>query len=157
MPTATNPRTTDDQTRPGSARARTRRRAARPTLLAAVTVAAAGLLAACIPPTPEVPPSGPTAPTTAFAFGDKIDDPLAMYLNDVATIPANLAGLPGMSLPSGLADEDGLPTGIQVLAPAMADDRLYSVGAALERALEARWGGPLLHRAPELTTSRKEA
>ena len=99
----------------------------------------------------------PTAPTTAFAFGDKIDDPLAMYLNDVATIPANLAGLPGMSLPSGLADEDGLPTGIQVLAPAMADDRLYSVGAALERALEARWGGPLLHRAPELTTSRKEA
>ena len=99
----------------------------------------------------------PTAPTTAFAFGDKIDDPLAMYLNDVATIPANLAGLPGMSLPSGLADEDGLPTGIQVLAPAMADDRLYSVGAALERALEARWGGPLLHRAPELTTSGKEA
>ena len=99
----------------------------------------------------------PTAPTTAFAFGDKIDDPLAMYLNDVATIPANLAGLPGMSLPSGLADEDGLPTGIQVLAPAMADDRLYSVGAALERALEARWGGPLLHRAPELTTSREEA
>ena len=80
-----------------------------------------------------------------------------MYLNDVATIPANLAGLPGMSLPSGLADEDGLPTGIQVLAPAMADDRLYSVGAALERALEARWGGPLLHRAPELTTSREEA
>ena len=51
----------------------------------------------------------PTAPTTAFRFGDKLDDPMAMYLNDVATIPANLAGVPGMSVPSGLADEDGLP------------------------------------------------
>ena len=99
----------------------------------------------------------PTAPTTAFKIGEKLDDPMAMYLNDVATIPANLAGIPGMSVPSGLAPEDGLPTGLQILAPAMADDRLYSVGAALERALEARWGGPLLHRAPELTTSRKEA
>ena len=73
-----------------------------------------------------------------------------MYLNDVATIPANLAGLPGMSLPSGLADEDGLPTGVQILAPAMGDDRLYAAGAALERALTARWGGHLLDRAPAL-------
>jgi aspartyl-tRNA(Asn)/glutamyl-tRNA(Gln) amidotransferase subunit A len=97
----------------------------------------------------------PTAPTTAFPFGEKLDDPLSMYLNDVATIPVNLAGLPGMSLPSGLADEDGLPTGFQVIAPAMADDRMYAVGSALERALEARWGGPLLSRAPELTTSRE--
>ena len=64
MPTATNPRRTDDPTQPGSARARTRRRTARPTLLAAVTVAAAGLLAACVPPTPDVPPSSTTAPTT---------------------------------------------------------------------------------------------
>ena len=60
----------------------------------------------------------PTAPTTAFQLGDKLDDPMAMYLNDIATIPANLAGVPGMSLPSGLADEDGLPAGIQLLAPA---------------------------------------
>ena len=74
-----------------------------------------------------------------------------MYLNDIATIPANLAGIPGMSLPSGLADEDGLPAGIQILAPAMKDERLYTVGAALERALTDRWGGPLLDRAPELT------
>ncbi|HSE72558.1 MAG TPA: Asp-tRNA(Asn)/Glu-tRNA(Gln) amidotransferase subunit GatA, partial [Nocardioidaceae bacterium] len=73
----------------------------------------------------------PTAPTTAFRLGEKLDDPLAMYLNDVATIPANLAGVPGLSLPSGLADEDGLPTGFQILAPATADDRLYRVGAAL--------------------------
>jgi len=92
----------------------------------------------------------PTAPTTAFPIGEKLDDPLAMYLNDVATIPANLAGVPGMSIPTGLAPEDGLPTGIQFLAPATQDDRLYAAGAALEAALLDRWGGPLLDRAPEL-------
>jgi aspartyl-tRNA(Asn)/glutamyl-tRNA(Gln) amidotransferase subunit A len=92
----------------------------------------------------------PTAPTTAFRLGEKLDDPLAMYLNDLATIPANLAGTPGISVPSGLADEDGLPTGIQVLAPALADDRVYRVGAALETLLRDRWGGALLDRAPEL-------
>ncbi|GIG38025.1 Asp-tRNA(Asn)/Glu-tRNA(Gln) amidotransferase subunit GatA [Cellulomonas pakistanensis] len=91
----------------------------------------------------------PTAPTTAFKLGEKLDDPLAMYLNDVATIPANLAGVPGMSLPNGLSD-DGLPVGFQVLAPAKADDRLYRVGAALEALLEKNWGGPLLAKAPEL-------
>ncbi len=91
----------------------------------------------------------PTAPTTAFKLGEKLDDPLAMYLNDVATIPANLAGVPGISVPNGLSD-DGLPTGFQVLAPAKADDRLYRVGAALEAALESAWGGPLLAQAPEL-------
>ena len=94
----------------------------------------------------------PTAPTTAFRFGDKLDDPMAMYLNDIATIPANLAGIPGISVPSGLAPEDGLPTGFQVLAPAMADDRLYAVGAALEARLLAAWGAPLLDRAPDVTT-----
>ncbi|MFI9489944.1 Asp-tRNA(Asn)/Glu-tRNA(Gln) amidotransferase subunit GatA [Promicromonospora sp. NPDC052451] len=94
----------------------------------------------------------PTAPTTAFKFGEKLDDPLAMYLNDVATIPANLAGVPGMSLPNGLSD-DGLPVGFQILAPAKADDRMYRVGAALEAALESRWGGPLLNKAPELKTT----
>ena len=93
----------------------------------------------------------PTAPTTAFKLGDKLDDPMAMYLNDIATIPANLAGVPGMSLPSGLADEDGLPAGIQILAPATKDERLYGVGAALERMLTEKWGGPLLAGAPELT------
>ncbi|MGN6752563.1 MAG: Asp-tRNA(Asn)/Glu-tRNA(Gln) amidotransferase subunit GatA [Intrasporangium sp.] len=92
----------------------------------------------------------PTAPTTAFRFGDKLDDPMAMYLNDIATIPANLAGVPGMSLPAGLADEDGLPAGIQILAPAMRDERLYTVGAALEQALAERWGGLLIDRAPQL-------
>ena len=91
----------------------------------------------------------PTAPTTAFKFGEKLDDPLAMYLNDVATIPANLAGVPGLSLPNGLSD-DGLPVGFQILAPARADERLYRVGAALESALENVWGGPILDQAPEL-------
>ncbi|WP_421732848.1 Asp-tRNA(Asn)/Glu-tRNA(Gln) amidotransferase subunit GatA [Cellulomonas sp.] len=95
----------------------------------------------------------PTAPTTAFKLGEKLDDPLAMYLNDVATIPANLAGVPGLSLPSGLSD-DGLPVGFQVLAPAKADDRLYRVGAALEALLENEWGGPLLLKAPELEVAR---
>ena len=93
----------------------------------------------------------PTAPTTAFRLGEKLDDPIAMYLNDLATIPANLAGVPGISVPSGLADEDGLPAGFQILAPALADDRLYRVGAALEAALLAQWGAPLLDKAPSLT------
>ena len=92
----------------------------------------------------------PTAPTTAFKIGEKANDPLAMYLNDVATIPVNLAGICGMSLPSGLADEDNLPTGFQIMAPAMEDHRLYNAGAALEAALLAKWGAPLLDKAPAL-------
>ncbi len=95
----------------------------------------------------------PTTPTTAFRLGERLDDPMAMYLADVATIPANLAGVPGISVPNGLSD-DGLPTGFQVLAPARADDRLYRVGAALETALEKGWGTPLLTRAPELEVAR---
>ena len=99
----------------------------------------------------------PTAPTTAFRFGDKVDDPMAMYLNDVATIPANLAGVPGMSLPSGLAEEDGLPAGIQLLAPVAEDARLYRVGAALEARLLDAWGGPLLDRAPAVAAAPRPA
>ncbi len=86
----------------------------------------------------------PTAPTTAFKIGEKADDPIAMYLNDIATIPVNMAGICGMSLPSGLADEDNLPAGFQIMAPAMKDDRLYNVGAALETALLSKWGAPIL-------------
>jgi aspartyl-tRNA(Asn)/glutamyl-tRNA(Gln) amidotransferase subunit A len=97
--------------------------------------------------------ASPTSPTTAFKFGDKLDDPLAMYAQDVATIPANLAGVPGLALPSGIAS-DGLPTGVQFLAPAMADDRLYNVGAALEAMLLDRWGAPILTKAPELEAAR---
>jgi aspartyl-tRNA(Asn)/glutamyl-tRNA(Gln) amidotransferase subunit A len=93
----------------------------------------------------------PAAPTTAFKLGEKLEDPLAMYLNDVTTIPANLAGIPGMGLPMGLAPEDGLPTGIQIMAPARADDRLYKLGATLERLLVEKWGHTLLSQAPSLT------
>ena len=92
----------------------------------------------------------PTAPTTAFRIGEKVDDPLAMYLNDVATIPVNMAGNCAMSLPVGLAPEDGLPVGLQVMAPALADDRLYLVGGALEGALSDRWGHLLIEEAPAL-------
>ena len=92
----------------------------------------------------------PSTPTTAFRLGEKVDDPLAMYANDLCTIPSNLAGNASASFPVGLAPEDGLPVGLQVMAPPLADDRLYRVGAALERALEKRWGGPLLAQAPEL-------
>ena len=92
----------------------------------------------------------PTAPTTAFKIGEKSNDPIAMYLNDIATIPTNLAGVCGMSIPSGLADEDGLPAGFQIMAGAMKDDRLYQVGAVLEAALNSKWGAPILSKAPKL-------
>lgn len=92
----------------------------------------------------------PTAPTTAFKIGDKVDDPLAMYLNDVATIPVNLAGNAAMSLPIGLAPEDGLPVGMQIMAPVMGDDRLYNVGAALEGALKDKWGHLLIQEVQSL-------
>ena len=92
----------------------------------------------------------PTAPTTAFKIGEKANDPIAMYLNDIATIPTNLAGICGISVPSGLADEDNLPAGFQIMAPAMKDDRLYNVGSALEAALLSRWGKPILANAPLL-------
>jgi aspartyl-tRNA(Asn)/glutamyl-tRNA(Gln) amidotransferase subunit A len=92
----------------------------------------------------------PTAPTTAYKIGEKVDDPMAMYLGDVATIPVNLAGICGMSLPAGLAEEDNLPVGFQIMAPAMQDQRLYRAGAALEAALLSKWGAPILSKAPTL-------
>jgi aspartyl-tRNA(Asn)/glutamyl-tRNA(Gln) amidotransferase subunit A len=77
----------------------------------------------------------PTTSTTAFTLGERVDDPLAMYLADLYTIPSNLFGGPAMSVPCGLSD-DGLPVGLQVMAPVMADDRIYRVAAAVERALQ---------------------
>ncbi|MFN7243824.1 MAG: Asp-tRNA(Asn)/Glu-tRNA(Gln) amidotransferase subunit GatA [Dietzia cercidiphylli] len=74
----------------------------------------------------------PTTPTTAFPLGAKVEDPVAMYQFDLCTLPLNLAGHCGMSVPSGLVD--GLPAGLQIMAPALADDRLYRVGAAFEAA-----------------------
>ena len=74
----------------------------------------------------------PTTPTTAFKLGEKVQDPVAMYNFDLCTLPLNLAGLCGMSVPSGMASDTNLPTGLQIMAPAFSDDRLYKVGAAYE-------------------------
>ncbi|RJO75012.1 Asp-tRNA(Asn)/Glu-tRNA(Gln) amidotransferase subunit GatA [Nocardia panacis] len=76
----------------------------------------------------------PTSPFTAWKLGEKVDDPLAMYLSDLCTLPSNLAGHPGISVPSGLSKDDGMPVGFQIMAPALADDRLYRVAAAYEAA-----------------------
>ncbi len=79
---------------------------------------------------------GATTPTTAFALGDKVDDPLAMYLSDVCTVPSNLAGHPAVSVPYG-TDESGLPIGVQVLAPALGETVMLQVAAAVEAAAPA--------------------
>jgi aspartyl-tRNA(Asn)/glutamyl-tRNA(Gln) amidotransferase subunit A len=76
---------------------------------------------------------GATAPTTAFKLGDKVDDPMAMYMNDICTIPSNLAGHPALSVPFGTG-ADGLPVGVQVLAPALAEGLLFEVARAVEAA-----------------------
>ena len=99
----------------------------------------------------------PTTPTTAFRIGERVDDPLAMYLADLCTIPSNLAGNASMSVPIGLAPEDGLPVGLQVIAPPLADERLYRVGAAVEGALADRWGHLLIDEAPDILTSVEAA
>jgi aspartyl-tRNA(Asn)/glutamyl-tRNA(Gln) amidotransferase subunit A len=75
----------------------------------------------------------PTAPSAAFAIGEKMDDPVAMYLNDVFTVPASLAGLPALSLPAGL-DADGLPLGLHLIAKPFAEETLFRAAAALEEA-----------------------
>ena len=84
----------------------------------------------------------PTSPVTAWELGSKLEDPLAMYVLDITTIPANLAGIPGISIPAGLAG--GLPVGLQVLAPAHADDRMYRIAGAIEAGL----GEPLALSCP---------
>jgi aspartyl-tRNA(Asn)/glutamyl-tRNA(Gln) amidotransferase subunit A len=78
----------------------------------------------------------PTSPTTAFPLGAKVDDPLTMYLNDVCTIPTNLAGDPAMSVPFGVGD-DGLPVGVQLLAPALGEATMFQAAAVLESMSEA--------------------
>ncbi len=88
----------------------------------------------------------PSTPTTAFPIGERVDDPLAMYKADLCTIPSNLAGNVAASFPCGLSPDDDLPVGFQVMAPPLADDRVYLVGAALEAELGRRWGGLLIDR-----------
>ena len=86
----------------------------------------------------------PTTPTVAFPIGERADDPMAMYAADLCTLPASLAGLPALSVPCGLSE--GLPVGLQVMAPALADDRMYHVAAAVE----ASYGHPLIDEVPPL-------
>jgi len=96
----------------------------------------------------------PSTPTTAFKLGEKLDDPLAMYMSDLCTIPVNLAGIAAGSVPCGLSQDDGLPVGFQIMAPALQDARVYQVGAALEAALDAQRGHALLDDAPDLAEAR---
>jgi len=77
----------------------------------------------------------PTAPTTAFKAGEKTEDPLSMYLGDLMTIPVNLAGLPGMSIPCGY-DEKGLPIGLQLIGRVLQESRLLEVAYAYEQATQ---------------------
>jgi aspartyl-tRNA(Asn)/glutamyl-tRNA(Gln) amidotransferase subunit A len=77
--------------------------------------------------------ASPTSPTVAFPIGEKVGNPLAMYLNDLLTIPSCMAGLPGLSIPCGLSD--GLPVGLQLIGPQFAENALFRTGHALERAL----------------------
>ena len=79
----------------------------------------------------------PTTPTVAFPIGSRMDDPISMYLNDIATIPANLAGVPALSMPDGV-DAAGLPTGLQIVAPAHGDDTMYAVAALIETLIADR-------------------
>jgi aspartyl-tRNA(Asn)/glutamyl-tRNA(Gln) amidotransferase subunit A len=87
----------------------------------------------------------PTSPFVAFGIGERMADPMAMYVNDLCTLPASLAGTPAISVPSGLAE--GLPVGLQIMAPALADEWCYRVGAAFEAAVD-----PVLASIPELAT-----
>jgi aspartyl-tRNA(Asn)/glutamyl-tRNA(Gln) amidotransferase subunit A len=86
----------------------------------------------------------PTSPFVAFGIGERVADPMAMYVNDLCTLPASLAGTPAISVPCGLAD--GLPVGLQIMAPALADERCYRVAATFEAATD-----PVLAAIPELS------
>jgi aspartyl-tRNA(Asn)/glutamyl-tRNA(Gln) amidotransferase subunit A len=84
----------------------------------------------------------PTSPTTAFKIGDKIDDPFQMYMNDVCTIPVNIAGLPSISVPGGMSD--GLPVGLQFIGPQFGDTAVIRAAAAYERATDWHQNHPLI-------------
>jgi aspartyl-tRNA(Asn)/glutamyl-tRNA(Gln) amidotransferase subunit A len=85
----------------------------------------------------------PTTPGVAFALGEKTADPLSMYLSDLYTIPSNLAGHPAISVPFALGEDD-LPVGVQVLAPALGEETMFSVAAVLEAAAAPGARGPVL-------------
>ena len=91
----------------------------------------------------------PTTPTEPFRIGERVNDPVAMYKADLCTLPSSLYGGPAISVPIGLGDEN-LPVGLQVMAPVMADDQVYRVAGAVEKALAQQWGGLLLEQAVAL-------
>jgi aspartyl-tRNA(Asn)/glutamyl-tRNA(Gln) amidotransferase subunit A len=93
----------------------------------------------------------PSSPFVAFGIGERVDDPMAMYVNDLCTLPASLAGTPAISVPCGLSDETGpaLPVGLQIMAPTLADERCFRVAAAYEAAYTAA-NGPILKGIPPL-------
>lgn len=95
----------------------------------------------------------PASPVTAFELGEKVDDPMAMYLNDLATIPGSLAGIPAMSVPSGLASDTGLPVGLQIMGPALGEEQMYRVAAAFEAGYMAAHGRIVADEAPELSAA----
>ncbi|HPQ11647.1 MAG TPA: amidase family protein, partial [Bacillota bacterium] len=76
----------------------------------------------------------PTTPSTAFKFGEKVQDPIAMYLSDVFTTTANLAGIPALSMPAGLSSNN-LPIGVQIIAPSLAEEVMLSTAYSIEKAL----------------------
>ncbi len=84
----------------------------------------------------------PTSPTVAFRIGDKVSDPLAMYLNDIFTIPANMAGTPGISIPCGYSNN--LPVGLQILGPVLGEEKVFRVAYAYEQATEWHKQHPVL-------------
>jgi aspartyl-tRNA(Asn)/glutamyl-tRNA(Gln) amidotransferase subunit A len=96
----------------------------------------------------------PTSPTGAFPLGERTSDPVLMYLADVFTVGANLAGVPAISVPCGLSE--GLPVGFQIMAPALADDRCYRVAAALEAAQDAARGHRFLDQLALRTATSTE-
>ena len=95
----------------------------------------------------------PASPVTAFGIGEKVDDPMAMYLNDLATIPGSLAGIPALSVPSGIASDTGLPVGLQIMGRALGEEDIYRTAAAFESAYLAAHSRLVPAQAPELEGS----
>jgi aspartyl-tRNA(Asn)/glutamyl-tRNA(Gln) amidotransferase subunit A len=81
--------------------------------------------------------AGPTSPTVAFKLGEKSDDPLAMYLSDIYTVPVNLAGVPAISVPAGVGAESGLPVGVQLIGPPWGEARILNAAWHIEHELTA--------------------
>ena len=97
----------------------------------------------------------PTTPTTAFPIGERTDDPMAMYLADLCTIPSNLAGNAALSVPCGVSEDDGLPVGLQVMSPTLADDSGYRVAGAYEAARDAAAGQTLISAVPQMEVTAR--